>query len=379
MSAWSGESVDRLRLARTPRVGPVTYAQLVSRFGSAGAAVAALPDLAQRAGGKPPRPANREDAERELAAVAALGGRHIFSDDADYPPMLLTVEAPPPVLMVNGNAALLQQRSVAIVGARNASAAACRFARQIAAELGEAGVTVVSGLARGIDAAAHHGAMNHATAAVIASGLDVYFPPENRALQDQIAEQHLLITEYQPGTEPLARQFPHRNRIIAWATLGTVVVEAAPKSGSLLTARLATEAGREVMAVPGSPLDARAQGCNALIREGATLVQSVDDILEALGVIDDRATVSPAMRAQQRQAALPLDIHPKSAGTIEPDDASRTALTALLGPIAVTVDELVRQSGMEPGAIQSVLIDLEVAGKLDRHAGGRVALRVEGT
>ena len=355
------DAADRIRLARTHRIGPVGYAQLIARFGSAAAALAALPDLARRSGGSVPRLPDRGLIDAEIDAVARHGGRHLFIDAPGYPPLLREAHGAPPVLIAAGRPELLARPAVALVGARNASAAACRFARQLAGELAAAGVTVISGLARGIDTAAHQGAISGGTVGVIASGLDVAFPPENRALQNQLAEEHLVLTEYPPGTEPLARQFPHRNRIIAWSGSGTVVVEAAPKSGSLLTARLANEAGREVMAVPGSPLDPRAQGCNALIREGATLVQSAEDILEAIGTMS-----APAVRAQ-----LPLPLVPLAAP--EPDDAARRAIAQLLGPVPVAVDELVRQSGLAIATVQTVLVELEIAGQLERHAGARVA------
>ena len=358
------DMLDRIRLARTRRIGPVSYAQLLQRFGSATAALAALPDLARRGGGAAPKPPEPGRIAEEMRRVEALGGRYLFADQPDYPPLLRTAPAAPPVLIVRGDPALLRRQTVAIVGARNASAAACRFARLLAEELGARGVAIVSGLARGIDTAAHQGALPHGTAAVIASGLDIAFPPENAALQAQLGAEHLLITEYPPGTEPLARQFPHRNRIIAWASVGTIVVEAAPRSGSLLTARLAADAGREVMAVPGSPLDPRAQGCNQLIREGATLIQNAGDVMEAIGSIDRRMVREPAP-----QPLLPFDVRPA-----EPAAGERAALIDLLGPVAVSVDELVHQSGLDAGAVQMALLDLELAGRLERHAGARVSL-----
>ena len=263
--------------------------------------------------------------------------------------------------MLCGDAALFRRHAVAMVGARNASAAAVRFARQLAAEMGREKIAVVSGLARGVDTAAHMGSLASGTIAVIASGVDVAFPPENAELQERIANEGLLIAEQPPGTEPRARHFPYRNRIIAGLALGTVVVEAAPRSGSLITARLAAELGREVMAVPGSPLDPRAQGCNGLIREGATLVQAAADILEQIRPIDARMLRAPG-------------------GGFEgppPEDASDTergALVALLGPVPVAVDELIRQSGLCPGVAQTILLELELAGRLERHAGGKVSL-----
>ena len=345
---------------RTAKIGPVTYAQLIDRFGHAAAALAAVPDLARRGGGAPPPITTRAAAEAELRAVERLGARHVFLGLAGYPALLAETNAAPPALIVRGRLELLESVCVAMVGARNASAAACRLARQIANELVARDVTVVSGLARGIDTAAHQGSLARATIAVVAGGIDVVYPPENAALQEEIARQGLLVAEQPPGTEPRARHFPYRNRIIAGLAQITVVVEAAPKSGSLITARYAADYGREVAAVPGSPLDPRAQGCNLLIREGATLVQSADDVLELLRPTGPRPVAEPA----RGYAAPPVDVA----------DRDRRTLTALLGPVPVPVDELVRQSGSAPAIVQTVLLELELAGRLERHAGGRVSL-----
>jgi DNA processing protein len=258
------------------------------------------------------------------------------------------------------NLSLLTRQSVAIVGARNASAGACRFARQLAYELGQSDFTVISGLARGIDTAAHVGSIEGGTVAVIAGGIDVVYPPENRDLQDAIAERGLLIAEQPPGTEPRARHFPYRNRIIAGLAMGTVVVEAAPKSGSLITARQAAEAGREVMAIPGSPLDPRSHGCNQLIREGATLVQNAAEIAELIRPMDDRIV---------RRAVTPSLLVPDDAGEVD-----RRAVIDLMGMTYVSVDELVRQSGSSQSVVQMVLLEIELAGKLERGAGGKVRL-----
>lgn len=353
----------RLRLIRSSRIGPVTYRQLIARFGNAARAVEALPGLAVRGGGAPPVLADPAAITRERAAVARAGARYVFLGEAEYPPLLAELDSAPPALIVRGDARIFARRTVAMVGARNASAAACRFARELAHGLAREGLAVVSGLARGIDTAAHQGAMAAGTTiGVIASGIDIAFPQENGALQARIGEEALLVTEYPPGAEPVARHFPQRNRIIAGLALGTIVVEAAPKSGSLITARIAGEAGREVMAIPGSPVDPRAQGCNLLIREGATLVQSVADILEALGPIDPRMLRAPA---QPYTHAPPADTA---------DAADRARLTALLGPVPVPVDELIRQSALPPAIVQLILLELELAGRIERHAGGRVAL-----
>lgn len=355
-------TIAKLRLLRSPRIGPVTYAQLVARFGSAGAALEALPMLAARGGGKPPEIVPLALVEREIAAVERLGARYLFIDDADYPRLLAEIDSAPPALIVRGDTALLARPCVAMVGARNASAAARRFARDLAHALSGEGVTIVSGLARGIDTAAHIGSIDGGTVGVIASGIDIAFPPENADLQEAVATRGLLIAEQSPGAEPRARHFPWRNRIIAGASLATVVVEAAPKSGSLITARLAGEMGRDVLAVPGSPLDPRAQGCNLLIREGATLVQNVADILEAVRPIDHRALRSP----QSDYTAPPP--------ATDASDWERTAVLDLLSPVAVAVDELIRQSALSPAIVQTVLLELELAGRLERHAGGRVSL-----
>ena len=356
------ERLARLRLIRTPHVGPISWHQLMARFGSGEAALDALPDLVLRGGAGRARIAPLDVAEREVERVAALGARHIFSDEDDYSPMLREVEGAPPVVVVRGDTAMLRRPCVAIVGARNASAIACRFARQLAADLAAREVTVVSGLARGVDTAAHIGALGGATVGVIASGIDIAFPPENAALQEKIASDQLLIAEQPPGTEPLARHFPSRNRIIAGLAHGTVVIEAAPKSGSLITARRAGDYGREVMAVPGSPLDPRAQGCNLLIREGATLIQTVDDVLEAVGPIDTRMVREPVRR------------YAAAAAPFEAGEGERRGVAELLGPTPVAIDELVRQSGQAAATVQLVLLELELAGRIERHAGARVSL-----
>ena len=358
----SADHVARLRLIRSDNIGPVTYFQLLARFGSAQAALDAIPDLAARGGGRGPRLASKAEIEREIAEVERLGARYLFLGQGLYPPLLAELETAPPALIVKGDLALLDKMAVALVGARNASAAACRFARQLARTLGAAGTVVVSGLARGIDSAAHDGALDSGTIAVIAGGIDVAYPPENEARQRAIAERGLLIAEQPPGVEPRARHFPYRNRIIAGLTHGTVVIEAAPRSGSLITARYAAEFGREVMAVPGSPLDPRAQGCNLLIREGATLVQTAEDVLEAISPM----RVRPFRQPERTYAA------PGPAEDV--DEAARQAVTGLLSATAVPVDELIRQSGLAPATVQTVLLELELAGRLERHAGGRVSL-----
>jgi len=353
------EAFARIRLLRSPNVGPVTCTQLLRRSGSAGAALDALPNLARR-GARAYRAAEIGQIESEIAAVRKAGSRYLFHDSPDYPPLLREVEGSPPILTARGDSALAARPSLAMVGARNASAAAVKLARDFAAALAEAGFVVISGLARGIDGAAHRGAVP-ATVGVIASGIDIAYPPEHGELQEQIANEGLLLAEQPPRTEPLARHFPSHNRIIAGMAVGTLVVEAAPKSGSLITARLAGEAGREVMAIPGSPLDPRNHGCNQLIRDGATLVQSPEDVIELLSGFDGQA------QTRLREPSEMFEPDPESAAQ-EPADIS-----ALLGNAPVAVDELIRQSGQSASAVQLALLELELAGRLTRHAGGRVS------
>jgi len=358
------EAFARIRLLRSPNVGPVTYAQLLARFGSAVHAIEALPDLASRSG-KAYTCASERRISDEIAAVRKAGARYLFHDAPEYPALLAAIEGAPPILIVRGDAAVMAQPCVALVGARNASAAAVRLARDFAYDLAAQGWVVVSGLARGIDGAAHRGALGAgegATIGVIASGIDVTYPPEHRELQEEIAARGLLVAEQPPGTEPLARHFPARNRIIAGLCAGTVIVEAAPRSGSLITARLAGEMGREVMAVPGSPLDARSHGCNQLIRDGAVLVQSAADVIELLTGF----TGQPRSHFREQQPGW-------SAPHASPTGADPADVTALLTTAPIAVDELVRQSGASTASVQLALLELELAGGLVRHAGGRVS------
>lgn len=356
-----------LRLIRSENVGPVTFRHLLRRYGTATKALGALPDLARRGGRRRPVviPPAAEIAA-ELDAIDSLGARAIALCEPEYPPSLRAIEDAPPLLLCLGHAHLLRKPAVAIVGARNASANGRRLAERIASDLAARGLVVVSGLARGIDAAAHGGALEGGTVAVMAGGLDVVYPEENAGLYREIDERGAIVGEMPPGTVPQARHFPRRNRLVSGLALGTLVVEAAPRSGSLITARLALEQGREVMAVPGSPLDPRARGCNDLLRQGATLVESAADVIEALsGPL--RSSVEEPEGAEFPDAA------PRTPADQELEPA-REAVAELLGPTAVAVDEVIRRCQVSAPLVQTVLLELELAGRLERHPGGRVAL-----
>jgi DNA processing protein len=362
------DRIDHLRLVRTEGVGPVTYRRLLDRYRTATAALDALPRLA-RAGGRanPLVIPAQAVVEREFARTAQAGGRIVFIGDAEYPALLAMMDDAPPCLIVQGDMSLASDRCVAAVGGRNASINGQRMAETLAAELAQH-VTVVSGLARGIDTAAHTGAMRTGrTIAVIAGGIDCPYPPENTDLHRRIAEQHLIVTEAPIGTVPQARHFPRRNRIIAGLSLGVVVVEAAPRSGSLITARLAQEQGREVFAVPGSPLDPRARGGNDLIRQGAVLVENAADVLENLPM----ETVEMADRRvsawSREQGAEPVADTPKSE-----EEACATVLSCLSADPTM-VDDLLRRCQLSPSVTMAVLLELELAGRVETLPGNRVA------
>lgn len=372
-----GELIDRIRLIRTENVGPVTFFTLLRRYGSASRALGALPDLARRGGrAKTPTVPAREDAERELAAAKQLGARIVAFDDPLYPEALKAIDGAPPLFYLRGNAELLSRRAVAVVGARNASAAGVRFARQLAAELAQAGLLVVSGLARGIDGAAHQGALDAGTAssgtlAVLAGGVDQIYPPEHAALYEKIVASGIgaVLSERPPGLVARERDFPKRNRLIAGLSVGVVVVEAAFKSGSLITARLANEQGREVFAVPGSPLDPRCRGANDLIRQGATLTESASDVLAVLGALTGpRAAIARAAQAlESERESFAIADEPALA-------EARKRVLGILGPTPVEVDEIIRQCQLSAPVVQAALLELELAGRLARHSGNRVAL-----
>jgi DNA processing protein len=357
-----------LRLIRTENVGPATFRELINRFGSAEAAIEALPDLA-RAGGsrRTIRIASAADAETELAAADAMGARFIAIGEPDYPPLLRHVEQGPPILAVIGDADVLRRPTISIVGARNASLAGVRMARTLAADLGRAGYAIASGLARGIDAAAHQASLNTGTIAVLAGGLDRPYPPENIPLYDEISRLGAAVTEMPFGWEPRARDFPRRNRIVAGLGAALIVVEAAERSGSLISARLANEIGRTVFAVPGSPLDPRATGTNGLLKQGATIVTEAADVLDML---------APLAGAVARGVGSAEESSPLDELTPEPDDGDRARVTQALGPTPVPIDDVIRHTGLAPAQVYLVLLELDLAGRLERHAGGLVSLLV---
>ena len=333
----------RLRLARSARVGPVTFHEALAHFGSAGAACATLATVSEAA------------IEREEKALSALGGRFLVAGDALYPAALVALPDAPPILSVLGDPGLLGRPSLAIVGAREASLAGRHFAAELAATLGAAGFVITSGLARGIDAAAHEASLDTGTVAVLACGVDQVYPPQNRSLQEAIAARGLILSEVALGSPPIARAFPRRNRIVSGLSAGIVVIEAAARSGSLITAQRAAEQGREVFVVPGSPMDPRYAGSNSLIKDGAILVRDANDILSVLG--RPRASIQPLEKSTRKSG-----------------DGDTARIVQALGAVPTAVDELVRRCQVSAASVAEVLMALELEGRLERHRGNRVSL-----
>ena len=361
------QRIDWLRLIRSQNIGPRTFRALLNHCGGARAALEALPALARRGGGNAvPKIFSRADAEREIDIAEQCGAQFVALGEADYPRRLQAIDDAPPLLAVRGNRAALALPAVAVVGSRNASAAGLKITERIARGLGEAGFAVVSGLARGIDAAAHRTSLaKSGTIAVLAGGLDRLYPPEHAELAENILAAGILLTEMPFGWEPRARDFPRRNRLISGLALGVVIVEAAKRSGSLITARLALEQGREVFAVPGSPLDPRAEGTNGLLKQGATPVTEAADIISVLQPI--MGTDFPIREPEDMSGGgLSEDA--------EPAADERARVLDLLSPAPVSVDDLVRLSKTSPRAVRIVLLELEIAGRLERHGGGLVSL-----
>ena len=361
------ERLDWLRLSRSENVGPITFFQLLRRFGSAAEALNAVPELARHGGRtKPIRLCPAAEAAREAKAVVKAGARLAALGEPEYPAALAEIPEPPPLVGLIGHAHLAADpaRMVAIVGARNASGNGNRFARKLAADLGANKVVVVSGLTRGIDASAHTGALESGTVAVTAGGVDVPYPAENEALYREIAERGLLVSEQPPGVEPQARHFPRRNRLISGVALGVVVVEAARRSGSLITARMALEQGREVFAVPGSPLDPRCRGTNQLLRDGATLTEGAEDVLGVLEAMRERPLGERDVDPYRAAPGMPEEAEV---------DAGRAAVAELIGPSPLPVDEVIGQSRLTPATVLTILLELELAGRVQRHPGNQVS------
>jgi DNA processing protein len=359
------QKLDWLRLIRSENVGPRTFRALLNHFGGARAALASLPDLARRGGATRTRICSQEEAEREYRAAQRLGVIFVALGETDYPRQLQAVDDAPPLLAVRGEVATLNRPIVALVGSRNASAAGMKIAQRLARELGDAGFVTASGLARGIDASVHVASLASGTVAVLAGGHDRPYPPEHAELLAQIVAQGAAMTEMPLGWEPRGHDFPRRNRLISGLALGVVIVEAARRSGSLITARMALEQGREVFAVPGSPLDPRAEGTNGLLKQGATLVTGVEDVLAVLRPMLDRASEGPGVEEPELPAAEPAK---------EPEVDERARIVGLLGPTPVGIDDLVRLSGTSPAIVRMVLLELEIAGRLERHGGSLVSL-----
>jgi DNA processing protein len=365
----AGERLARVQLARTPRVGPVTFHEMLGHYGSAEAALDALPEMARTAR-LDTRAPSAARILREAEALAERGGRFIVVGDDDYPASLAAIADAPPVLSLIGDIARLARPMVAVVGARNASVNGRRMATRFATELGQAGQVIVSGLARGVDTAAHHAALPTGTVAVLAGGVDIVYPPENEGLYRAIADGGAIVSEAPLGAQPQARHFPRRNRIVAGLSAGVLVVEAALQSGSLITARQAAEQGREVFAVPGSPLDPRARGTNRLIRDGAHLVEDAADVLAHLQAVPD--TPRPARRIQAPAGApRPQPIEKKQEAA---HHHWRDEVIACLGPAPTPVDEVVRRCHVSAAELAGLLLELELAGRLERHRGNSVSL-----
>jgi DNA processing protein len=361
------QRIDWLRLIRSDNIGPRTFHALVDYYGSVRAALIALPDLARRGGSaRPIRICSREQAEAELQAAHAAGIEFFASGEPDYPARLKMIDDPPPVVSMRGKVEILQRPLVAIVGSRNASAAGVKFTERMARDLGDAGYVVVSGLARGIDAAAHRASIGTGTVAVLAGGHDRIYPADHIGLLEKLLNEGVAISEMPFTWEPRAHDFPRRNRIISGLSVGVIVVEAARRSGSLITARLAGEQGREVFAVPGSPLDPRNEGTNGLLKQGATPVTEAADVIAVIEPILGRGPAPPSVQEPPQEPLAPADM--------EPGADERARLIALLGPTPVLIDDLVRLSRTSPTIVRTVLLELEIAGRLTRHGAGLVSL-----
>ncbi len=366
------EQLACLRLIRSENVGPVTFRQLINTFGGAAKALEALPELSRRGGGRRAiRICPKDDAEDELARANKIGAEPVFTIEPGYPGALAALDTPPPLIYIKGRPELLNRPALAIVGSRESSAAGMKLARLFAHAIGEAGYIIVSGLARGIDGAAHDAALKSGTVAVLAGGIDNVYPPEHAKLQARISAEGCLVSEQPPGFSPRGQDFPRRNRIVSGMSLGVVIVEAAARSGTLVTARFASEQGREVFAVPGHPLDPRAEGTNRLIKSGATLVTEPADILDALRPLSGLSEIAaPLSRPPDMTAPFEQPVP-------EVGDGERAKILAVIGPAPTDLDAILRATGLSIRAVQIGLMELELAGRLSRPGHGLIALRMD--
>jgi DNA processing protein len=362
------QRISWLRLIRSDNVGPATFRDLINHFGSAETALAMLPELSRRGGStRAIRIATQAEAEAELETATRFGARFIGIGEPDYPPALRQIDGAPPLIAARGNLAIANVPSVGVVGARNASISGAKFAALMARDIGRAGYAIVSGLARGIDTAAHRASLDTGTIAALAGGLDRPYPPENLDLLREIWDgRGLAISEMPFGWDARARDFPRRNRLIAGVALGVVVVEAAARSGSLITARLAADFGRQVFAVPGSPLDPRCEGTNGLLKDGATVTTRPDDVLQALAPLSEIDLSSGHEADEPGEDDRPM--------ILPPSDGDRARITDSLGPTPVEVDDIIRHTGLPAQAVYLVLLELDIAGRLHRHPGGLVSI-----
>ncbi len=369
------QRLNWLRLIRSQNVGPATFRDLISHYGTASTAIEALPELARRGGAAARiKICSVEDAEYEMERCRSSGAQYIALGEPEYSPLLRHAESAPPLLCVKGNSEILQSKSVGIVGSRNASISGMKLAQRLSSQLGDAGYCVVSGLARGIDAAAHKAALSKGTIAVFAGGVDHVFPEENRELASDILDNGgAIVSEMPMGWKPRAKDFPRRNRIVTGLSMAVLVVEAARRSGSLITARLANEMGRIVLAIPGSPLDPRSEGTNELIKQGASLVTSIEDILEALSPLDPDAEQDLFDMKEPDDRSFEMQ-HPRLQ---DADEELRQRIRDSIGPSPCEIDDIIRFTGATAGQVQLVLLELSLAGKLERHSGNRVS-RIDG-
>ena len=368
------EKLACLRLIRTENIGPATFRTLINTYGGAHAALEAIPAIAYRGGRRSPiRICSQERAEQELQSAEEIGAKALFTIEPGYPKALAAIEYPPPLIYYQGQCSLLNSPAIAIVGSRNCSAAGAAFTRQLASDLGTSGIVVVSGLARGIDGIAHKAALQTGTIAVLAGGLDNHYPPEHRDLQNEIADAGCLVSENPPGFRPRGKDFPRRNRLISGISLGTVVIEAAIRSGSLTTARFAAEQGRDVFAVPGHPLDPRSEGTNKLLKSGAILTTDAKDIISETAPQIARPTTADQefgeVEDQQDKWSAPA-----AERQFKLSDTERNRITGLLGPAPVSIDEVCRLSGLTVGQVKILLLELSLAGRIQHHGQSLISL-----